>query len=96
MRFPLGIINGDLLDRKTPNTFFYLLKPLFLVVEFSNTVTFWGNSGFDVILTSVEIIKQIFLRKIICYESRVDIEVSKRINILSLTRLTAFVVVRDH
>ena len=47
------------------------------VVEFSYTVTFWRNARFDVILTSVTIIKQVFLRKLFCYESLVDIEVSK-------------------
>ena len=56
---------------------FYSNKPPFLVVEFSNTVTFLRNAHFDVILTSVTIIKQLFLRKLFCYESLVDIEVSK-------------------
>ena len=32
---------------------------------------------FDVIFTSVTIVKQIFLRKLSCYESLVDIDVSK-------------------
>ena len=31
----------------------------------------------NVILTSVTIIKQVFLRKLFCYESLLDIEVSK-------------------
>ena len=50
---------------------------LFSVVEFSNTVTFWKNARFNVILTSVTIIKLGFLRKLFCNESLVDIEVSK-------------------
>ena len=56
---------------------FYSSKPAFSVVEISNTVTVWRNARFDVILTSVSIIEQIFLRKLSCYESLVDIEVSK-------------------
>ena len=47
------------------------------VVDFSNTVTFWRNARFNVILTSVTIIKLGFLRKLFCNESLVDIEVSK-------------------
>ena len=39
---------------------FYSSKPPFLVVEISNTVTIRRNARFDVILTSVTIIKQIF------------------------------------
>ena len=42
---------------------------------YSSKPPFFGR--FDVILTSVPIIKQIFLRKLSCYESLVDIEVSK-------------------
>ena len=49
----------------------------FSVVEFSNTVTFKRNARFNVILTSVTIIKLGFLRKLFCDESLVDIEVSK-------------------
>ena len=56
---------------------FFSSKPPFSVVEISNTVTVWGNARFDVILTSVTIIKQIFFRKLSCYKSLVDIEVSK-------------------
>ena len=56
---------------------FIQVKPLFSVVKFSNTVIFCRNARFDVILTSVTIIKQDFLRKLFCYESLVDIEVSK-------------------
>ena len=56
---------------------FYSSKTPFLVVEFSNTVTFSRNARFDVILTSVTIFKQVFLRKLFCYESLIDIEVSK-------------------
>ena len=61
----------------TQNNYFIQLKHLFLVVEYSNTVTVWRNARFDVILTSVTIIKQVFLCKLFCYESLVDIEVSK-------------------
>ena len=39
---------------------FYSRKNPFLDVEFSDTVTFGRNARFDVILTSVSIIKQIF------------------------------------
>ena len=56
---------------------FYSSKPHFLFVEISNTVTVCRNARFDVILTSDTIIKQISLRKLSCYESLVDIEVSK-------------------
>ena len=75
------------------NNLFIQVKPLFSVVEFSNTVTFWRNARFNVILTSITIIKLGFLRKLFCNESLVDIEVSKHLNILSLTRLIALVVV---
>ena len=51
-------------------------KPPFLVVEFNNTVTVLRNSRFDVILTSVTYIKQIFLRELSCYVLFVDIDVS--------------------
>ena len=91
--FALGIIHVDRCDRKTPkNNCFIQVNP-FLVVEFSNTATFWRNARFDVIITSVTIIKQVFLRKLFCYESLVDIEVSKHLNILLMTRLKALVVV---
>ena len=56
---------------------FYSSKTPFSVVKFSNTVTFGRNARFDVILTSVSIIKHIFLRKLFRYESLVDKEVSK-------------------
>ena len=69
---------GDRCDRKNiKNYYFIQAEPLFAVVEFSNTITFWSDARFDVILTSVKIIKQVFLRKLFCYESLVDIEVSK-------------------
>ena len=78
LRFALGIIHDDRCDRKnTNNNCFIQVKPPFLVVEVSNTVTFWRNARVDVILTSVTIIKQVFLCKLLCYESLVDIEVSK-------------------
>ena len=56
---------------------FYSSKTPFLVVEFSNTVIFLRNARFDVILTSVTITQQVFLRKMFCYEYLVDIEVLK-------------------
>ena len=56
---------------------FYSSKTAFSVVEFNNTVTFLRNARFDVILTSVTIIKQVYLHKLFCYESLVDMEVSK-------------------
>ena len=75
------------------NNYFIQVKPPFLEVEFSNTVTFRKNARLDVILTSVTTIKQGFLRKLFCYESLVDIKVSKHYNKFSLTRLIALVVV---
>ena len=83
----------SLWQKNTENNYFIQVNPLFSVVEISNTVTVWSNARFDVILTSVTIIKQIFLRKLSCYESLVDIEVSKHKNILSLAHLIALVVV---
>ena len=78
LHFTLGIIHDDRFVRKnTKNNYFIQVKLLFSAVEFSNRVTFWRNSRFDVILTSITIIKHVFLRKLFCYESRVDIEVSK-------------------
>ena len=56
---------------------FYSSKTPFPVVEFSYIVTFKEMLGFDGIITSVTLIKQVFLRKLSCYESLVDIEVSK-------------------
>ena len=67
----------SLWQKNTKNNLFIQVKPLFSVVEFSNTVTFWRNARFNAILTSVTIIKLGFLRKLFCYESLVDIEVSK-------------------
>ena len=83
----------SLWQKNTNNNLFIQVKPPFLVVLFSNTVTFWINAHFNVILTSVTIIKLGFLRRLSCNESLVDIEVSKHENILSLTRLIALVVV---
>ena len=61
---------------KHPNNYYFIeVKSPFLVVKVSNTVTFLRNACFDVILTSVTILKQVFLRKLFCYESLVDIEV---------------------
>ena len=65
---------------KHPKQLFYFSKPHpppLSVIEFSNTVTHGRNARFDVILTSVTIIKQGFLRKLFCYESLVHKEVSK-------------------
>ena len=62
---------------KQQKQFINQVKPFFSVVEFSNTVTFRRNARFNVILTSVTIIKLGFLRKLFCNESLVDIEVSK-------------------
>ena len=67
----------SLWQKNTKNNYFIQVKPLFSVVEFWNTVIFWRNARFDVILTSVTIIKQVFLCKLFYYESLVDIEVSK-------------------
>ena len=67
----------SLWQKNTKNNYFIQVKPFFLVVEFSNTVIFWRNTRFDVILTSITIIKQVFLRKLFYYESLLDIEVSK-------------------
>ena len=84
LRSALDIIHDDRCDKKktkqkknthTKNYYFIRVKPPFSVVEFSKTVTFCRNARFDVILTSVTIIKQGFLRKLFCYESFVDIEV---------------------
>ena len=51
------------------------VKSPFSVVEVSNAVNFLRNARFDVILTSVTIIEQVFLRKLLCYESLVDLDV---------------------
>ena len=67
----------SLWQKNTKNNLFIQVKSLFSVVEFSNTVTFWRNARFNVILTSVTILKLGFLRKLFCNESLVDIEVSK-------------------
>ena len=67
----------SLWQKNTPNNCFIQVKSTFSVVEVSNAVTFWRNAPFDVILTSVTITKQVFLRQLFCYESLVDIEVPK-------------------
>ena len=59
LRFALGSIHGDRCDRKHQKQLFYKSKTPFLVVEVGNTVTFWRYARFDVILTSVTIIKQV-------------------------------------
>ena len=67
--------HGDRCDKKhTKNNYFIQVKPLLLVVEFGNTVTF---DSFDVIFTSVTIIKHVFLRKLFYFGSLVDKEISK-------------------
>ena len=73
----------------TKNNCFIEVKSLKLVT----LLIFEKKARFDVILTSVTIIKQVFLRKLFCYESLVDIELSKHLSILSLTHLIALVVV---
>ena len=67
----------SLWQKNTQNNCFIKKNNPFLVVEVSNAVTFWRNARFDVILTSGTIIEQIFLRKLFCYESLVDTELSK-------------------
>ena len=66
---------------KHPKKIFIQVKPLFRSL---NLVTpfFLRNACYDVITTSFTIIKPGFLRKLFCYESLVDIEVSKRYNVL--------------
>ena len=63
----------SLRQKNTQNNCFIQVKSPFLVAEVSNAVTFWRNASFDVILTSDTIIWQVFLRKLFCYESLVDI-----------------------
>ena len=78
LRFAVGIIHGVIVvTEKHQKQLFCPRKPNFSVVEISNTVTVRRNARFHVIFTSVTIIKQILLRKLSCYESLVDIEVSK-------------------
>ena len=67
----------SLWQKNTKNNLFIQEKPLFSVVEFSNTITFLRNVRFNVILTSVTIIILGFIRKLFCNETLVDIEVSK-------------------
>ena len=66
-----------IVTEKHQKQLFIQVNPLFSVVEISNTVSILKNARFDVILTSVTIIKQVFLRKLSCCESLVYIEVSK-------------------
>ena len=63
-------------ENKLHKQLFFKKNP-FPFVEFSNIVTFWGNARFDITLESFEIIKQFFYRNLFCFESIVDIEVSK-------------------
>ena len=53
----------SLWQKNTKNNYFIQVNPPFSVVEISYTVTVWRNARFDVILSSVTIIKQIFLLK---------------------------------
>ena len=55
---------------------FYSSKTPFPVVEFSYIVTFKEMLGFDGIITSVTIIKQVVLRKLSCYEPPLIIDTS--------------------
>ena len=64
-------------EKTTKTIVLFKIKKNILVIEPNNTVTFLTNARFDVILTSLTIIKQVFLCKLFCYESLVDIEVSK-------------------
>ena len=83
LRFALGIIHCDRCGRKHKKQLLYSGITPFLVV--TKTITLFRNipflvvdSRFDVILTSVTINKHVFLRKLFCYESFVDIDVSKK------------------
>ena len=64
-------------EKNTQNNCFIQVKSPFSVVDVWYSVTFYKNNRFDGILRPVTIIKQIFLRKLFCNESLVDIEVSK-------------------
>ena len=75
--------------KNTKNNYFIQVKPIFSVIEFRNTVTFLRNARFDVIVTSFTKIKQVFHRKLFCYQSLVDIDVAKHLNILLLTCIIA-------
>ena len=68
---------------------FYSSKTLLTVVEFIDIAIFLRNDRFDVILTSVTIIKLNFLGKLFNHKSLVGIEISKHQNILSLAHLIA-------
>ena len=74
--FVLGIIHGDRCDRKTPKTI-YLFKWNHFFRSLNLVTSLLFEWRFNVILTSVTIIKLGFLRKLFCNESLVDIEVSK-------------------
>ena len=58
---------------KHPKQLFYLNKIPFRSLKLVKLLLFEEM----LVLTSVTIIKQVFLRKLICYESLMDIEVSK-------------------
>ena len=62
---------------KHQNQLFIQAKPFFRSFNLVTPLLFEKDFRFDVKLTSVTIIKQDFLHKLFCYESLVDIEVSK-------------------
>ena len=66
-----------IVTEKHQKQLFYSSKNPFWSLNLITPLLFLRNARFDVILTSVTIIKQGFLRKLFCYESLVDIEVSK-------------------
>ena len=83
----------SLWQKNTKNNLFVQVKPLFWSLNLVTPLLFEEMLVFNVIITSVTIIKLGFHRELFCNESLFDIEVSKHLNILSLTRLIALVVV---
>ena len=59
------------------NNYFIQVYPLFRLLNSVTLLLFKEMLGFDGIITSFTIMKQVVLRKLACYESLVDIEVSK-------------------
>ena len=55
----------SLWPKNTKNNDFIQVKPLLLVVVFSNTVTFWRNARFGVIFSLVTIIRQVLPSQIV-------------------------------
>ena len=78
--FPLDM-QHDLLQKKIALTFdpwvYKRAEYLLALCSLLSTCTFGRNARFDVILTSVTIINHVFPWKLFCFESLVDIEVSK-------------------